>query len=61
MGVFYKLSKNTIQNSKSNGKWFAHVVATGTMSYRELCRHISEHNSVYGEDVCLGVASKLQS
>ena len=31
------------------------------MSYQELCRHMSEHNSIYGEDVCLGVANKLQS
>ncbi len=31
------------------------------MSYRELCKHMAEHNSVYGEDVCLGVANKLQN
>ena len=31
------------------------------MTYPELCKHMSEHNSVYGEDVCLGVANKLQS
>jgi predicted histone-like DNA-binding protein len=31
------------------------------MSYQELCKHMSEHNSVYGEDVCLGVANKLQN
>lgn len=61
MGVFYKLSKNKIKGSKANGKWYAHLVSTGTMTYRELCRHISEHNSLYGEDVCLGVANKLQS
>ena len=29
--------------------------------YPELCKHMSEHNSVYGEDVCLGVANKLQN
>ncbi len=31
------------------------------MSYQELCKHMAEHNCVYGEDVCLGVANKLQS
>ena len=31
------------------------------MSYQELCKYMAEHNSVYGEDVCLGVANKLQS
>ena len=43
------------------GKWYGRVVSTKTMSYQELCKHMSEHNSVYGEDVCLGVANKLQS
>ena len=32
-----------------------------SMTYAELCKHMAEHNSVYGEDVCLGVANKLQS
>ena len=31
------------------------------MSYDELCKHVSEHNSVFGEDVCKGVALKLAS
>ena len=61
MPVLVKVSQNTIKNSKAFGKWFGHVVATKTMTYQELCKHMSEHNSVYGEDVCLGVANKLQS
>lgn len=61
MAVFFKLSKCSIANNKSHGKWFAHTASTETMSYRELCRHIAQHNSVYGEDVCLGVANKLAS
>ena len=43
------------------GKHFGRVVSTETMSYSQLCKHMSEHNSVYGEDVCLGVAKKLQN
>jgi len=31
------------------------------MSYHELVKHMSEHNSIYGEDVCEGVTIKLQS
>ena len=31
------------------------------MKYQELCKHMSEHNSIYGEDVCLGIANKLQN
>ncbi len=59
MGVFYKLKKNTIKGSKANGKWYAHIASTGTMSYEDLCKHIATHGSVYTEDVCIGVAKKL--
>ena len=61
MPVFVKVYQNQIKNSPARGKWYGRVVATKTMSYAALCQHISEHNSVYGEDVCLGVANKLQS
>ena len=61
MPVLYKLYKNLISTSKNYGQSYARVVTTNTMSYQELCRHMSEHNSIYGEDVCLGVANKLQS
>ena len=60
MSVFIKVKKNTIKTSSSYGKFFGHVAATTTMTYSELCKHMSEHNSVYGEDVCLGVAKKLE-
>ena len=61
MPVFIKVSQNKIKDSKSYGKWYGRVATTKTMTYQELCKHMSEHNSVYGEDVCLGVANKLQS
>ncbi len=61
MPVFVKVYQNQIKGSPARGKWYGRVVATKTMSYAALCQHISEHNSVYGEDVCLGVANKLQS
>ena len=61
MPVFIKVSQNKIKDSKSFGKWYGRVATTKTMTYQELCRHMSEHNSVYGEDVCLGVANKLQN
>ena len=59
MPVLYKTYKNTITDSKYYGKYYARLVTTKTMTYPELCKHMSEHNSVYGEDVCLGVANKL--
>ena len=61
MPVIYKTYKNQNTASKSYGQYYARLVPTKTMSYQELCKHMSEHNSVYGEDVCLGVANKLQS
>jgi predicted histone-like DNA-binding protein len=61
MQVLYNIYKNQNSTSKNYGQSYARVVTTKTMSYQELCRHMSEHNSVFGEDVCLGVANKLQS
>lgn len=61
MPVFVKVTQNKNEQSKAFGKYYGRVVSTKTMSYQELCKHMSEHNSVYGEDVCLGVANKLQS
>ena len=61
MPVFVKVSQNKITDSKSYGKWYGRVVSSKTMTYQELCKHMSEHNSVFGEDVCLGVANKLQT
>ena len=61
MPVFVKISQNNNISSKAYGKWYGRVVATKTMTYSELCKHMSEHNSIYGEDVCLGVANKLQT
>ena len=61
MPVLYKVYKNTITDSKYYGMYYGRVVTTKTMTYSELCKHMSEHNSVYGEDVCLGVANKLQN
>ncbi len=61
MPVLIKVTQNQIEKSRTFGKWYGRVVSTKTMSYQELCKHMSEHNSVYGEDVCLGVANKLQN
>ena len=61
MPVLVKVRENKNMRSSAFGKFFGRVVSTETMSYGELCKHMSEHNSVYGEDVCLGVAKKLQN
>ena len=61
MPVLIKIKENKNPRSMAYGRFFGRVTTTKTMSYSELCKHMSEHNSVYGEDVCLGVASKLQN
>ena len=61
MPVLYKTYKNTNTASKTYGQYYGRLVSTKTMSYDELCKHVSEHNSVFGEDVCKGVALKLAS
>ena len=61
MPVLYKTYQNTNTESKGYGQYYGRIVTTKTMTYQELCKHMSEHNSVYGEDVCLGVANKLAS
>ena len=60
MSVLYRKYQNKNSKSQAYQKFYGKAVATGTMTYRELVRHISEHNTVYGEDICLGVANKLQ-
>jgi len=61
MPVLIKIRENKNARSSAFGKHFGRVVATETMSYTDLCKHMAEHNSVYGEDVCLGVAKKLEN
>ena len=61
MPVFIKVSQNKIKDSKSFGKWYGRVATTKTMTYQELCKHMSEHNSVYGEDVWYASESWVQN
>ena len=60
MSVLYKKYQNKNSKSRAYQKWYGKSVAMKTMSYRELVKHMADHNTVYGEDVCLGVANKLQ-
>ena len=60
MSVLYKKYQNQNSKSRAYQKWYGKSVAMKTMSYRELVKHMADHNTVYGEDVCLGVANKLQ-
>ena len=61
MPVLVKVTQNKNEKTSAFNKWYGRVVTTKTMKYQELCKHMSEHNSIYGEDVCLGIANKLQN
>ena len=61
MPVLFCVRQNKNQKMPSCfGKWYARIVALRTLSYRDLIQHIADHNTVYGRDVCQGVALKLQ-
>ena len=61
MPVLVKICQNKNQKMPSRyGKYYGKTVATTTMTYRELVKHMAEHNTVYGRDVCEGVATKLE-
>ena len=61
MPVLFRVRQNKNNKMPSCfGKWYARIVALRTLSYRDLIQHIADHNTVYGRDVCQGVALKLQ-
>ena len=43
------------------GKWYARLKSTETMSLTKMAKHISEHGSVFTEDVVEGVIKKFKT
>ena len=43
------------------GKWYARLKSTETMSLAKMAKHISEHGSVFTEDVVEGVIKKFKT
>ena len=41
MPVLIKVSQNKNDKTAAFGKWYGRVVSTKTMSYQELCKHMS--------------------
>ena len=58
--ILYEVYKNDIKDSESvmYGKWYARLKSIETMSMTKLAKHISEHGSVFTEDVVEGVMKK---
>ncbi|MBR2292423.1 MAG: hypothetical protein IJ868_08990 [Prevotella sp.] len=52
-----RMNDNTYSNAY--GKYYPKAVEKQTISLRGLCKHMSEHNSIYGRDVIEGVLTKM--
>ena len=61
--ILYEVYKNDIKDSESvmYGKWYARLKSTETMSLTKMAKHISEHGSVFTEDVVEGVVKKFKT
>ena len=58
-GINLRMNDNTY--SSAYGKYYPKAVEKETISLRGLCKHMSEHNSIYGRDVIEGVLTKMSS
>jgi len=61
--ILYEVYKNDIKDSESvmYGKWYARLKSIETMPMAKLAKHISEHGSVFTEDVVEGVMKKFKT
>ena len=59
--ILYEVKQNKADKSKAFGKWFGYVKSLETLNTRRLANHISEHGSVYTQDVVFGVLEKFRS
>ncbi len=61
--ILYEVYQNDIKDSENvmYGKWYARLKSIETMNLTKMARHISEHGSVFTEDVVEGVMKKFKS
>ncbi len=50
---------STNQRSPSYGRYYPKAVEKETISLRGLCKHMADHNSIYGRDIIEGVLTKM--
>ena len=55
------IRKNLNSNNAGYGKYYPKAVEKETISLRGLCKHMAEHNSIYGRDIIQGVLMKMSS
>ena len=61
--ILYEVYKNDIKDSESvmYGKWYARLKSIETLTMTKMAKHISEHGSVFTEDVVEGVLKKFKT
>ena len=61
--ILYEVYQNDIKDSESvmYGKWYARLKSIETLTLTKVAKHISEHGSVFTEDVVEGVLKKFKS
>ena len=61
--ILYEVYQNDIKDSESVmfGKWYARLKSIETLNTEKLAKHISEHGSVFTEDVVEGVMKKFKT
>ena len=59
--IIYEVKQNKNEKSSAFGKWYGRVKTLETLNTRKLSRHISEHGSIYTQDVVFGVLEKFRS
>ena len=61
--ILYEVYKNDIKDSESvmYGKWYARLKSIETLSLTKLAKHISEHGSIFTQDVVEGVMVKFKN
>ena len=61
--ILYEVYQNDIKDSESvmYGKWYARLKSIETLTLPKMAKHISEHGSVFTEDVVEGVLKKFKT
>ena len=60
MSIFFRRYRNTTNNEKTLGKWYARTVTLGkTVELEDLAEHMAEHHSPYSEGVIMGVLTDM--
>ena len=61
--ILYEVYRNDIKDSESvmYGKWYARLKSIETLTLPKMAKHISEHGSVFTEDVVEGVLKKFKT